>query len=468
MGLFPQNDPEQAGLQAIPQAAPLVDASVLLPTAQRILEAGQAAGHLQQLSSQLALEKAQRKAEMAQTDYHIAAIEGMKNNLQPLLDQQLAEIHAGTAAAKAGEAGSTLQGDITAATRTPVLAGAVLGAKAGQQQASNVLATSEANAGMSALPSVQQAQIGAQAQAAGQALGGAMVAPSVPGALGAAPAAGALAPAPVQAPDGVEYGPANADVESFLNQNNIPPVARAIARAKFIEAAGGTTSNIVDKDTGIEYAVTSIPGKGIVSKTPLVASSPNARKNAQTILGITNANKQLGDVISKLDGWEAVYGNKPGFHSFLQGLATSAAGSKPTGPGVIAGLTSVLAKTTGSIFEDPTTKDLRNSIAQLNQVVANGLDGDSAKALSDAGVLPNPSSLGDPTALRGTLEQLRDRLDNQLSTLKEQTGLKETAPASKTAAPAKTIPLGTRATLNGVPVVRATKDGKTGWLPVAK
>ena len=86
MGLFPQNDLLQ--MQSRIEAPALVDADVLQPTAQKMLLAGQAAGHLQQLSSQLALEKAQRKAEMATTDYHIAAIAGMQERL-PGLNQQL-------------------------------------------------------------------------------------------------------------------------------------------------------------------------------------------------------------------------------------------------------------------------------------------------------------------------------------------------------------------------------------------
>ena len=462
-------------MQSRIEAPALVDADVLQPTAQKMLLAGQAAGHLQQLSSQLALEKAQRKAEMATTDYHIAAIAGMQERLPGLNQQLQVEQDAALLKAKQDEFDRKLGLEVSGQNRTLAVDAAADAARTARQTALNAGLAARAAEQTAGLNPLQQMQAETQSRARGTYLGNLGAEYNLPGNrrqqqnnpghenFFMASGAPAGKPAASQTTDGVERGAGYDRLAQHLLSIGVTPDEASMANA--IQQKGGTTELFDDPETGRKYRVTSLPLYGVISRTEIGRSAPNAAQNQKTLVQLTQAETQLQDTFAKLDEWNKSYSNRSGFLSVIQGMSAVAAGSRPSSTGLFAGLTSVAAKAAGSYMEAPETKGLRNSLAQLNQFVAS-MDEGTIKTLKEAGVLPEASSLGDPAALEATLNGLRSALQNKRNSLDEQAGVSDRAPpAAPAPKPTKFKPGDTSFTKNGVPIIYVKKpDGTEGFV----
>ena len=458
MGLFPQNDLLQ--MQSRIEAPALVDADVLQPTAQKMLLAGQAAGHLQQLSSQLALEKAQRKAEMAKTDYDIQHNEWLTTQAQKIFDAEAAKNQADTATSRA-----------TAATQANALAAAQAAAPfvttigTAQGQAAQITADAarlSAVAGKdfnSLAPQDQKVWLD-QALAAAQFRGGTGAMPLSPGARpGATPAplsipkmsasirppilAGATvgAPgAPAPAPSGqptvgqVEPGDAYASMQAQASAAN--PDNPGDALAVLLTRRGAASHEVPDND-GNTWAVTMLRDGSVYSRTFMGNKNPSIKLLQSQDTGFQMAQDALPELQAKLQAYTKEHGNKPGFLGSLQSFWATLAGSAPDTTGTAAGaLSSVLKKSVGSWYEDKTTRELRTSMASFNQVVANKVDGESLKSLADT--LPNIQGLANPDTLQETINTLANRLKEQRAVIQSKMAPRQGAPDSLAAQAPKT------------------------------
>lgn len=470
MSVFPQNDAPQS-LQAIPEPLPFQNPNLFVAQPTVALANAQAVGHLTQLSDQLALEKAQRKAEMAATDYKIALTGHLQDNLPAASAADLAGYGASTAASNAAAAASGTALAATRATAPTVVQTAVT-------NATNALSGATADAAFAKLPTPQKQALLANATSYGQTAGsfGALI----PTPTGPSPAAvGATTPnAPGSIPvvpaalsrEGPSFGADPANIGGTMGQIMHARLVDAYTEPQIIDSydakTGVTTKNLVRvmKD-----------GSGVYSTTPLgVTKTDTAR-------AVTSASRELvnlaatqtlnNNVLASLDAFEKAYPNTAGLRDTLKrvGQASAAVGASKATDGQI----SVIEKGLGGLAESDPTRKLVADIQNLGQSISR-LDGESAK-----GMTPIQPSIGDmvnPEILRTKARGVQDYIGGRIAAYGDigvasaQTARVPGAPVSKPtpAAKASNLPDGTMRIINGQPMQRVTINGVGGWIPAVQ
>lgn len=457
MSLFPQNDPAQASLQAVPQGLPFQDPKFFNPNPEGILDAATALGRLPQVSQQLALEKAQRKAELANVDYRMQVLSHLQENLPLAAAADAAGYTAKSAEANAASSSAAL----TQSTNQALLAGGLPLANAATQIqiAKNAEATAKANAAFAALPPLQQKALLENETAKAQFYGG--FGASIPGASTAGTGA-------------TDTG-ADIPVDELREAKFADALTTPVETSEYDPETGVTTQKVVRvaKD-----------GSGIVSETPTGVLRTDATKTnsaiARDLSNIATTQNFVSNVKNALETWEKTYPNAKGFAHTLQqmGQAVGAnAASRPLDPSKD-GAVSVIKRSIGSLTETPETKNLVATLQNLGQSLSR-LDGESQKTLS--GIIPTVADLANPDQLKVKLQGTEDYLQGRVKSYKDTgVGARQTkaamaaaegAPktvAVKPATPRSAIPDGARAFINGVPMQRVTINGVTGWMPVVQ
>lgn len=471
MSVFPQNDAPQS-LQAIPQPLAFQDPNLFVAQPTVALANAQAVGHLTQLSDQLALEKAQRKAEMAATDYKIALTGHLQDNLPAASAADLAGYGANTAASNAAAAASGTALAATQATAPTVVQTAVT-------NATNALSGATADAAFAKLPTPQKQALLANATSYGQTAGsfGALiptptgaptpaqvgaVTPNAPGAIPVVPAA--------LAPTGTSFGADPAGIGGTMKKIMDARLIDQYTEPQIIDSydakTGITTKNLVRvmKD-----------GSGVYSTTPLgVTKTDTARavtSASRELVNIAATQTLTNNVVDALAKFNEAYPNAAGYVDTLKrmGQASAAVGASKTADSQL----SVIEKGLGGMAEAAPTRNLVTALQNLGQSVSR-LDGESAKGLT--AILPSVGDLTNPEILQTKLQGVQDYLGSRtkaygdIGVASAQTARVPGAPVTKPtpAAKASNLPDGTMRIINGQPMQRVTINGVGGWIPAVQ
>jgi hypothetical protein len=419
-------------------------AGVSTPTTQ--LAQGQALNGLAQLSDQLALEKAQRQADMASTNYKIAATGYLTDNLPTLAASDRAALLASIAGSRSTAAGAT--NELTKATAYANAGGPGAAGAAAAQTNSNQLAGAVAdfNSGYALAPTFQKSAIDASAAAAGTGLGNYLQILTPPAAAGStiqagsaplatapaaisappiqggytpgssvAPGTGALAKAALAVPQGAAAPPSAqvpAATTGGLSTESLNPAVtsmmQGIRNAAFIDNTtdahtleipnypnAGETSTVFQR-------ISKADGSVVSQSAPIVTKNDATRlvqRSAQDIVNLQTSNNLIGGVQTALDAWKKTYPSSGGFNDYFKSIgqagAAVAANSPTTGP------VSLIEKSIGGMAESDKTRDLVGAIQVYNQSLIK-LDPDTQKGASAIGL-----SVGDIVAP----EQLQKKLD---------------------------------------------------------
>jgi hypothetical protein len=447
-----------AGLQALP----FQDPNNFIATPQKILAAAQATGQLGQLSDQLALEKAERQADMAGTQYRLQATNYLKDNL-PLMNQaQISDTLAKIASTKTAAQQSA--NDFSTA-QTYANTGAPASAGLAQAQiTSNALAGAQAdfNSGFAFEPGYLKTATSNSAAAAGNTLGGfgEIVTPNPPPAGALSPGAsiqtgsGALSTAdtpivttnhgnaPGAAPGATpqksivtvpQGASAPADASPFVTQagpgyslSSVNPaltgMMQGLRNAAYIDAT--TDAKTVEMPNTPEPGQTSTvfqriskaDGSVVSQSAPVVTKNDATRlvqRSAQDIVNLQTSNNLLGGVQTALDKWKSTYPSPTGFLSAIGGEGQrqaqyAAAAAAPAG-----GKVSLIEKSIGGMAESPETRNLVGAMQVYNQSLIK-LDPDTQKGANAIGL-----SVGDiaaPDQLQTKLNGAKDYAAARLKT----------------------------------------------------
>ncbi len=475
MSLFPQNDPAEAGTSPVPSPLAFQDPSLFSPDPTKILAAATAMGRLGQVSAQLDLEKAQRKAEMAATDYKIALTGHLLENLPQAAAADAAGYGANIASSNAAAAGSNL-----ALAKTQVAAPADIAAAG--VAAGNTLASAKADAAFAALPTPLKQAVLSNASTYGQTAGGYGVLMNTGNAAPAVDsAAGAVTPPSAGGQPGIPpflsaSGPA---FSSASDPAGISPIMGQIMKAKWVDAFTDPKDiEEYDPKTGVTKQVhlrLMKDGSGVYSRTELgTTKTDTARvvtKAATDLENLASSQNLVNNVQTALEEFNKAYPNVAGYGDTLKrmGQASAAVGASKLADSQL----SVIEKGLGGLAESPPTRNLVTALQNLGQSVSR-LDGESAKGLT--AILPSIGDLTNPEMLDTKLKGVQDYLGSRLKAYAD-TGVASRMPgvaavqANTTAgkptasAPAGALPDGARAVLNGVPVHRVTINGISGWMP---
>lgn len=448
------------------QRLPFQDPNNFVVTPTKVLVQAQAQGQLGQLSDQLALEKAERQADMAGTQYKIAATGYLRDNL-PLMNQAtisdtLAKIATTrTAAQQAANELSTAQ--TYANTGAPATAGFIQA-----QQASNALAGAKADFGISGLDSITRGALGTNLNAVGSALGGYGQVMSVAGTGTNAPPAGAATPTgPFDIPTtllGSTPGarppappasttPASAtpvtsavtgQIPSFTGGSgtgfNVTPVNPMMAdMMQNVWLKNNTTEQttaVLDQATGLTHQVINrvgVDGK-VYSSTDLgVVKAENAtalRTATKDLENLGTASTLASSAQDAKDAFDKAYPQQGGLWDYITSPAASGSRAGQLMSGAASGSTSVIAKGIGAMFESPEMVKLVSATQQLNQVMTR-VDQESAKQLS--GSLPSVADLTNPQVFQTKLDGAKSTIAARMDTYRKNNVLTKLNPGSDVA-----------------------------------
>ena len=453
-----------AGLHVLPFQNP----ANFIATPQSVLAQGQATNQLQQLSDQLALEKAERAADLAKANYNTVVLQHLSDpqNLAAMgsadLTNYLSKVAANrTSIADAGNA-------LTQATAFGTGGGPTAAGRAMATNAGNAYLTSLANAGLAPFNTPLQQAYGANLTAAGTTLGGYGQVMSLTPPASASPVEGAAAAAQSAKPD----TPNAFSFPTTLLGNQPQPATTTVASpAQAPASAGGTptslanaspspsatgqpftlssispemgdlmrlnilknfttpvTTQVLDPKTGLTHQVVNhvAPDGTVMSSTDMgITKAENAyavRTAAKDLENLGSAAKQAVTVQQAFDDWNKAYPQSSGIWGMVksiaegknsrlaQGLAASES-SKPE-----SGLTSTLEKGLGGIMESPKTAKLVTASQQLGQMLS-VMDQTSAKQLS--GVFPSTGDLVNPEIFSTKLKGAQNAIAARIATYRE-------------------------------------------------
>ena len=458
--IAPDQGPNLSAAGLVPPA--FQDPSLFVPSPVSQLTQAQAAGHLSQLNDQLALEKAQRQADMAATNFRIAATQNLQKNLGLMNQADIAKAYADISAygrTTAENTNATTYAGALAQAKQPQAAADVTAA-----QTTNALATAKADAGFAALPNPYQAGLLAQSQAYGGFLGSRNVPPAIP----AAPTAPAATPAAT--PAGVTAKPVSPDLSNATatpaaaaaapsNVFGVTPATNSflnsMVQSQFLDAVSDK-SEVEEQDPqnpGIinKYLVrTAKDGSGVMSKTLIGTTKADAFRTVQSaqkdMENLASTQALVNNAFQSIDNFQKAFPAHEGLLSsikniagrFAQSLAASASTQEDDHKVV-----STLERALGPLAETSETKTLTQSLQNLNQAVVR-LDGESQKGVSK--YIPTTADITDPDMLKVKLNGLQDYLNSRINAYQQagalgkmNPGLTPTAPggAATSVAPAK-------------------------------
>lgn len=441
--LFPQNDPAQSSLQAIPQGLPLQDPRLFNANPQGMLDAATALGKLPQVSQQLALEKAQRKAEMANVDYRMQVLAQLEENLPLAAAADAAGYGAKAAEAQALAAAAANQETTNRAlaSRGQPLAVADVTAQAAQ----NAAATAKADIPFALLPSVKQQEAQANAAARGSFYGASY---------------GAEVPLESKGETGI----------SMLRDSSGAVVPPAFITSETISFEDPNTHAVNAVNVVKNVKTGEILKRELIGQVRLGEGHKSVQQAMAAITGITQTMHMADQLSLSLDKYE-----KEGKGGFWQAVASNQANRAPDG------LMSVFAKIAGAAVQSADTVGLVGEIQTLKNTLAHELFGSALSKEESAnlqGMVPTVEDISDPVRARQKLEKLKEQLELKMKPYVDRgavkaSGLEGTriirpnvAPTSASPGPSQ-IPAGSRGYLNGVPVQRVIVNGVPGWAPIA-
>lgn len=410
---MPRVLPNGLDVRAMPQAPNIGDprnwvfnAGEAMQSAQAGLTLGGEVARIGDLGEQIKLERAKRKAEMAQLDHAELLRQAEAKALPSRVEQALAEAEAAKSQAKLSAAraagiipfvgkeselfNTTL--DTNLAGQQGLLAGAKarneLGIPAAQAQleaagTSNALAGAKADTAFSGMSSPDRAQTLAAAQTKGS--------------WGLAPG-------------------------ESMNTSTVPPVFRQPDQVEEVDPQDGNTYQtdvVKDKRTG---TIISTGQRRLIKLGADEKSVTAATKDATALI-------QTIDLAHKLDSTLETY-SKADKGGVGQAMATTMANGPASGP------MSVLRKAAGASMQNSETVKVAGEIQNLKNTIGNTLFG-SALSKNESenlnGMLPTTEDLADPARAKQKLQGTMDFLESKLKPYRDRgilkkTGLKEEAP----------------------------------------
>jgi hypothetical protein len=437
--------PQQADLSVMP-VAPTVNPGFYanaglanaIPEIAQGLQLGETLARLPQLQDQLALEKAQRKAEMAQTQFKQATLDHMNANFSQYA--QVADTANQAAVALSQQQAAGANNAATTANAFAAGQGPQTIASADLQQAQNNLSKAAGSKYFDSLPPTSQAALSAAAASIGgtygsfgapvpqallQNLAGAQASPTAataPNVAAAAPGQAGLAGSSV----GNSFGEpaAQATSQGTAGLGDVTATLEAVRQAQWLDKTTDTkevpaidpaTGNTVLTQVRVSKRDGSIVYSAPLGVTKLADQQRPAVQAARDVTNLAQAQASAVNLQSAFADFSSKYPASTGVFTALarQKQAQAAAAASNTGDSQI----SVLEKGLGGMLEDPKTQAVVAAMENYKAALGK-LDSETGKTANDQA--PSLGDLANPDVFKAKIKGSTEYIDGRIQVYKDR------------------------------------------------